>query len=85
MSVYTFHEDPGHGWLEVPVEELHRLEIYKKITPYSYLSMDGKVAFLEEDCDAGTFLNAAKKANWVVEIKDLYHNRFPQNLRQINA
>jgi len=24
---YTYHQDPGHGWIEVPLEELHRLQI----------------------------------------------------------
>ncbi len=53
---YTFHYDPGHGWLEVPFSMLRALNIEDKITPYSY--MKGKTAFLEEDCDLSTFLQA---------------------------
>ncbi len=53
---YTFHSDPGHGWLEVPLSMLRALQIADKITPYSY--MKGKTAFLEEDCDLSTFLQA---------------------------
>jgi len=50
---YTFFADPGHGWLRVPVIELE--EIKHKITCFSYLK--GKYTYLEEDLDAGTFLD----------------------------
>ena len=53
---FTFHCDPGHGWLEVPFSMLRNLQIEDKISPYSY--MKGKTAFLEEDCDLSTFLQA---------------------------
>jgi len=49
---YIFFEDPGHGWLRVPLKEVE--PIADKISPYSY--MRGKYAYLEEDCDAWTFL-----------------------------
>ena len=44
---YNYHTDPGHGWIEVPIEELHRL----KITPSAYSYRKGETAYLEEDCD----------------------------------
>jgi hypothetical protein len=47
--IYTFYEDPGHGWLEVQTVELVELGIVGDITPYSYLK--GTLAYLEEDCD----------------------------------
>ena len=53
---FTFHSDAGHGWVEVPMAVLKELEIADKITSYSYLR--DKTAYLEEDCDAGTFLKA---------------------------
>ena len=56
--MYTFHTDPGHGWLEVGLQELHDLGIYDQITAYSYVK--GDRAYLEEDCDAGTFIRALK-------------------------
>ena len=45
----TFHEDAGHGWLEVPEELFLK---YANFVPsgYSYYK-DGKL-YLEEDCDA---------------------------------
>lgn len=53
---YTFHTDPGHGWLEVSKEELSIFNIADKISSYSYKL--GSKVFLEEDCDAGLFINA---------------------------
>ncbi len=54
--MFTFHTDPGHAWLEVPVALLHELGISEDISSYSYVQ--GKSAFLEEDLDAGTFIAA---------------------------
>ena len=62
MKKYTFYEDPGHGWLEVPMTELVELGIADVITPCSYMTRDyvapHKLAYLEEDCDLTTFLVA---------------------------
>ena len=56
MNTFTFHTDPGHGWVEVDVDLLIDLGIHSKITSYSYCY--GSTAYLEEDCDAGTFVKA---------------------------
>ena len=56
MPKYTFITDPGHGWLSVPLEDLKRLGIADQITHYSY--MTHQRAYLEEDVDAGVFLQA---------------------------
>jgi len=53
--MYNFYEDPGHGWLKVPIKEILKLNIADKIT-YSY--MLGEYAYLEEDSDLSTFVNA---------------------------
>lgn len=58
---YTFYNDPGHGWLAVPVIELIALGIAGKISAFSYRK--GDTAYLEEDCDAGVFLQAKFGAN----------------------
>jgi hypothetical protein len=52
---YVYHQDSGHGWLEVPIREIKAMGLEERITPYSYLH-EGK-AYLEEDVDAGTFLD----------------------------
>jgi len=51
-----FHEDPSHGWLQVPITLAKKLGIEPKISKYSY--MDSKFYYLEEDCDYALLLNA---------------------------
>ena len=67
MKTYKFIEDPGHGWLEVPRQEIDSLGIAAKITPYSY--QKGEMVYLEEDCDMFTFYQA-KKDKGEVHRKD---------------
>jgi hypothetical protein len=75
-TTLRFISDPGHGWLEVPIAELDALGIRKDITRYSY--MKGKMAYLEEDKDATTYLNALKKAGKPTpQIKEVYQERTP--------
>lgn len=52
----NYHIDPGHGWIAVPKAELKTLGIEEKISSCSY--MNGSTAYLEEDLDAGIYLNA---------------------------
>jgi hypothetical protein len=52
----NFYEDPGHGWLAVPLPLLERLGLLDSISPYSY--MRGMLAHLEEDCDYSQFARA---------------------------
>ena len=59
MKAIKFQHDPGHGWLEVSVELLPTVGLTKDdFTGYSYESRDGKTVYLEEDCDAYTFMQA---------------------------
>jgi hypothetical protein len=67
---YIFHIDPGHAWLEVPLQEIVDLGLKDKITPYSYAA--GDKAYLEEDLDAGTFLEMRKRMNKSFEIHDRF-------------
>jgi hypothetical protein len=56
--VFTFHTDPGHGWLQVETSMIRSLALMG-ISTCSYI--DGAahlIAFLEEDCDANLFLEA---------------------------
>jgi len=55
---YKFFQDPGHGWVEVPIAELRRLKIDGDISPYSY--RNGHMAYLEEDCDASAWIEAKR-------------------------
>ena len=66
--------DDRHGWLEVPVSELEVLGIANQITPYSYRKDDK--AYLEEDQDAQTYLDARKATGWTKpEIVNVYQSR----------
>ena len=85
---YVFHQDSGHGWLEVPARELRAMGMEGRITPCSYL-YEGK-AYLEEDMDAGTFLDmrnllpkpVSSQNNYIAgmcRIRDYPHYR-PENI-----
>jgi hypothetical protein len=64
----NFHDDPGHGWLEVPTVLLDVLGLAQRISAYSYRS--GDTVFLEEDCDAVLFHEAATEAGWdIIEVR----------------
>ena len=52
------HSDAGHGWLAVKLADLKMLGIEADITDFSYVK--GKTAYLEEDKDASTYINAMK-------------------------
>lgn len=69
-----FYSDLGHGWLAVKRSLLKKLGILNKITPYSY--QKGNTVYLEEDCDAGTFLDAVKN-EMEITIEDKYCERSP--------
>jgi hypothetical protein len=51
-----FIEDPGHGWIKVPLNLIAALGIASQISTYSY--MDQAFAYLEEDCDLSIFFHA---------------------------
>jgi len=59
-----FYFDSGHGWLEVTYEELIDLGITKRITNWSY--RDGEKVYLEEDIDAGTYVDAVEEQRGLV-------------------
>jgi len=72
---YIFHSDPGHGWLEVSISEIARLKIADKISGCSYRK--GNKVFLEEDCDAGIFINAKKERGEPFQFKEVHKDDSP--------
>ena len=85
-----FYSDPGHGYLRVPLAKLEEFGVRYKISPYSFKSE--RYAFLEEDMDANTFIEAATAAGETVEFvtKHLDHDagcrsypRFPETMGYI--
>jgi hypothetical protein len=63
-----FYEDPGHGWLAVPLELLDSLQLLDKVSSYSY--MRGTLAHLEEDCDYSLFAAAMRERNAPFTIRE---------------
>jgi hypothetical protein len=70
---FPFYMDPGHGWVRVPISLLRELGIESKITVCSYRR--GGYAYLEEDCDAMTFIKAMEERGRKVEFDDHTANR----------
>jgi hypothetical protein len=74
----TFIFDPGHGWLRVPLADIAALGIEGDISEYSFI--DGRFAYLEEDCDYAVFVAACDAQNISLpEIRDRYVERFDRN------
>lgn len=72
-TTFTFHCDPGHGWLAVPVEFLKTLNLSTKdFSLYSYRK--GGMVYLEEDCDAPKVLKALKERNVAFKINESHTN-----------
>lgn len=83
---YDFISDPGHGWLKVPMMDLLVSGILNKITCFSYYTKD--FAYLEEDCDAPTFIKAIEQQGKQVKFNeveiqdfDAYRNRLGRVVR----
>jgi hypothetical protein len=72
----TFHCDAGHGWLEVPREDIDALGLADQISAYSYAMASthqrAGMVYLEEDCDASLYLDAAKAAGYTLHIVEKY-------------
>ena len=58
---YNWIADSGHAWLKVSMEEINALNIRDKISMYSYYDAKNGDVYLEEDCDAGIFLEALRE------------------------
>jgi len=58
MNKYRKIDDPGHGWLEVPLKEV--LDSGADISYFSYFNGGNNMVYLEEDLDMFNFLKASK-------------------------
>jgi hypothetical protein len=85
VQQFNFYYDAGHGWLQVHEEVLNFVGTTAPISKYSY-TKDGYV-YLEEDCDAGKFLNKLKELGKEYEIKEVDHghNSRIRNYRRYSA
>ena len=79
MQTYRYIQDPSHGWIEVPLEELENIAY--KISRYSYMDHKTGKAYLEEDCDAAIFIKKLKDTDTPYEIKEVHQEHtFIRNL-----
>ena len=69
----SYYQDPGHGWIKVPLKLIGTLGIEDKITRYSY--MRGLFAYLEEDCDAATLFKAADAIGLKIVLREYHTNK----------
>lgn len=82
--MFTFHTDPGHGWVEVNWTALKALGLNP--TDFSRCSYRrGNTFYLEEDCDAPKFIAAWEAKNGCkAQFRDAYSERtFIRNLPRI--
>jgi hypothetical protein len=72
--VYNFHEDPGHGWLEVPYADIESVGAQGIISKFSYRK--NNTCYLEEDCDAPRFEHAyeLKNNNEKIDVAIVRHD-----------
>lgn len=74
--VFRFFIDPGHAWLEVPLELVFRMNCADKISAYSYMK-DG-YAYLEEDIDVEIFLSTLTNDEYALEY---FHLKYDAPIR----
>lgn len=70
MLSLKFISDPGHGWLEIPMQYFKELNI--TISKYSYYSEKRNMIYAEEDCDAPKVINALNLYNIKFNITNVY-------------
>ena len=73
---YDYIQDPGHGWLKVPLADL---PASFHPTPYSF--KDSTYAYLEEGCDYSAFMRLVPAFDVLeVIVRDFNRNRerFPR-------
>lgn len=74
QKVFTFFQDPGHGWIRVSPADCADVGLSAdSFTRYSY--RDANFFYLEEDCDASRFAEAYQaKHGCQLRIKDSHRN-----------
>lgn len=84
---FTFIRDPGHGWLRVPHEVIRSMGFKaSRFSRYSYV--DDDYMYLEEDCDAGIFLQAYQiitGSDAECTIKEFRYTNIRQKLRNLGG
>lgn len=85
-AIFTFHTDPGHGWIEVDLHAMRQAGLQPSdFSNYSYRKRN--VFFLEEDCDAPKFIAAwQEKTGQHINFREAHQeNTFIRGLPRINS
>lgn len=82
MKTYPYRQDPGHGWVGVPLCELVALGIDRDISLHSYYNEKTGVVWLEEDCDAALWEKASEEQGIAVRLK-AYHSKRSSSIRNL--
>lgn len=85
MLTLDYLQDPGHGWIAADIAHLRRFGLLDKISEYSY--RQGDLCWLEEDCDAGLYIDALRGAGIEFKVVETHTNRdsFIRNLPRFYA
>jgi hypothetical protein len=86
MKTFTFHIDPGHGWLKVTTGDCLDIGLFAdNFSRYSY--QRNHELFLEEDCDAAKFIRAYRAKHGVIYIKECHTSgqSFIRRLPRVNT
>jgi hypothetical protein len=68
MIEMKWFSDSAHGWLRVSTKQLFALGLEQDISNYSYISESGQSVYLEEDSDAGIFIDAYGRSKFYKTI-----------------
>lgn len=83
---FKFISDPGHGWLEVDISDIHAVGLTSaSFSRFSYRKHD--TCYLEEDCDASRFIDAYQaKFNHSPHITNKHQENTPiRNYASLNG
>lgn len=79
---FKWFVDSGHAWLGVPMSEVIRVGVHLDISKYSFVSQSTRTVYLEEDLDAGVFVQAYGREEFLaLSVLDDYQDGMRQDIR----
>ena len=70
---FQYYQDPGHGWIRIAIPFLAQFpSIYNAVSIYSYIN--DRYVYLEEDDDAGIFINHLRAKEIEFEFNYVHSN-----------
>lgn len=80
---FTVFNDPSHGWLRVTFDDIIKVGLkVSDFTPYSYRHNENY--YLEEDCDAPTFIDKWKQVFGIIHLHHKHSNGLSR-IRKFNS